>query len=105
VGNGEQRTFKDWLAARVPPRVESWWAETKSTLWFMPTAGTVFAVIAAIALVYVDDRLNLREHSIKVPWLFGAGSDGARGVLTAISGSVITVIAPVHAAGAAAVHR
>jgi uncharacterized membrane protein len=95
MANGEELTIRERLAARIPPRLESWWAEARTTLWFLPTAGVVIAVIAAIALVYLDDRLDLREHSIEVPWLFGAGSDGARGVLTAIAGSVITVITTV----------
>lgn len=93
MSNGEEPTFRERLLARVPPRIESWWAETKATLWFLPTAGAVLAAIAAILIVYVDDRLDLRQHSIRTPWLFGAGSDGARGVLTAIAGSVITVVA------------
>jgi uncharacterized membrane protein len=95
MGNGDELTFRERLAARVPPRIDAWWAETRATLWFLPTAGAVLAAILAILAVYLDDRLELREHSVRTPWLFGAGSDGARGVLTAISGSVITVIGTV----------
>jgi uncharacterized membrane protein len=92
VSSHEEHTLRERLLAKVPPHVEGWWAETKSTLWFLPTMGAILAAILAIVVVYVDDLLDLREHSIETPWLFGAGSDGARGVLAAIAGSVITVI-------------
>jgi uncharacterized membrane protein len=80
--------------ARVPPRIESWWAEAKSNLWFMPTVAAIAAIVLAVALVYLDDAVDqrLRLRSIRSPWLFGAGTDGARGVLTAIAGSVMTVL-------------
>lgn len=92
--NGEAPTFRQWLTMRVPPRVETWWAEAKSTLWFLPTVAGIAAIVLAVALVYLDDTIDddLKLRSIRSPWLFGAGTDGARGVLTAIAGSVMTVL-------------
>jgi uncharacterized membrane protein len=94
VANGTNTTFRDRLTARIPPRLETWWAEAKSTLWFMPTVAAIAAIILAIALVYLDDAIDetLKLRSIRSPWLFGAGTDGARGVLTSIAGSVMTVL-------------
>jgi uncharacterized membrane protein len=91
----DELSIKQRLLNRIPPRVESWWAETKASLWFLPTVAAISAIVLAISLVYLDDALDrrLEFESIRSPWLFGAGADGARGVLTSISGSVITVIA------------
>jgi len=91
MANHGKRTFREALFARVPPRWETRWAETNSALWFLPALAVAIAVVLATAIVYVDDALDLWEKSLRTPWLFGAGADGARGVLTAISGSVITV--------------
>jgi uncharacterized membrane protein len=94
MGNGEDLTFRERLAARVPPRIETWWAEAKSTLWFLPTVAAIVAIFLAVGLVYLDDAVDqqLKLRSIRSPWLFGAGTDGARGVLTAIAASVMTVL-------------
>lgn len=92
--NGQNPSLRNRLVARIPPRVETWWAEAKSTLWFLPTVTGIVAIILATALVYLDDAVDgtLKLRSIRSPWLFGAGTDGARGVLTAIATSVMTVL-------------
>jgi uncharacterized membrane protein len=94
MANGEQPTLRERLEARIPPKLETWWAEAKSNLWFLPTVTAIAAIALALALVYLDDALDerVRLRSIRSPWLFGAGTDGARGVLTAIAGSVMTVL-------------
>ncbi|MBA2670324.1 MAG: DUF2254 domain-containing protein [Gemmatimonadetes bacterium] len=83
--------------ARIPPRLETWWDTTRSSLWFLPTIAVLLAVVLALVMVYIDFRFEdgLRDRRTDYPWLFGAGSDGARGVLTAIAGSVMTVIGTV----------
>lgn len=94
--HGEQkRSFREAMLDRVPPRLETWWAETTSALWFLPTIAVALAAVLATAIVYLDDALNLWQKSLRTPWLFGAGADGARGVLTAIASSVITVVGTV----------
>lgn len=83
------------LIARLPPRFETWWADTRSTLWFLPAIATVLAIVLSTFVLWIDDQLDLTRAGIDSPWLFGAGVDGARGVLGAIAGSVITVIGTV----------
>ena len=83
------------MLSKLPPRLETWWADTRSTLWFLPACATVFAVVLSSLVLWLDDRLNLTEQVVDSPWMFGAGVDGARGVLGAIAGSLITVIATV----------
>ena len=95
MANGESQTFRERLLSRIPPRLETWWAETNSALWFFPAIAVVIAAILAIVLVYVDDQLDLWQKSLRTPWLFGAGAEGARGVLSSIASSVITVVGTV----------
>ncbi len=83
------------LLSKLPPRVEAWWVEARSALWFFPTIAAIIAIFLSTAVLWADDQLGLAHESIDSPWLFGAGVDGARGVLGAIAASVITVIATV----------
>jgi uncharacterized membrane protein len=48
------------------------------------------AILAAYFLVHLDDNIS-HEWTKRHPLLFGAGADGARGMLSAIAGSMITV--------------
>jgi hypothetical protein len=48
------------------------------------------AILAAYFLVHLDDSIG-HEWTRRHPLLFGAGADGARGMLSAIAGSMITV--------------
>lgn len=83
------------LVSRIPPRLETWWADTRSSLWFLPACATVSAVLLSSLVIWLDDRLGLTTAGIDSPWLFGAGANGARGVLSAIAGSLVTVIGTV----------
>jgi len=95
LSNNGDGSLKDQLLSRIPPWLETWWTETKSTLWFLPTCATVFAVLLSSLVIWLDYYWELTTAGINSPWLFGAGSDGARGVLSAIAGSLVTVIGTV----------
>lgn len=72
-------------------RLQALWADIHSSLWFLPAVLVVLAVAAAYGSIELDRRLpgDLRAGA---GWFaFGVGADGARGVLTAIAGSIITV--------------
>ncbi|MGY2132581.1 DUF2254 domain-containing protein [Hymenobacter sp. HD11105] len=71
-------------------RLRALWLNLNASLWFVPTLMVTGAVLLAFALVFVDLRIE-HDWLEEYPLLFGAGSDGARGVLTAIAGSMITV--------------
>ena len=66
-----------------------YWAELRANLWFLPAVSMAGAVALALLLVEVDSRIDsnrwLRWSSMRV------GADGARGVLTAIATSMITI--------------
>ena len=67
-----------------------WWLQIWSSLWFIPALIVVAAVGAAVLLV--DLTLPHGEAAAqRWPRLFGAGAEGARGMLTAVATSMITV--------------
>ena len=58
-----------------------------ASLWFLPTVGVVGAIVAATALT----RVAVPSSSWLSEWIFAGGAEGARGMLQAVAGSVITV--------------
>ncbi len=73
-------------------RLRSWWYEIENSLWFLPAVLTAVAVVLAFLTVRLDQTLLL-DRRAEVRWLFGGGVEGARGVLQAIAGTMITVTA------------
>ena len=67
------------------------WIEIRSSLWFVP--GLLVFVSIGLALTLVELDVLFVEELRGQSWqpLFNAGADGARGMLTAIAGSMITV--------------
>ena len=71
-------------------RLRILWQNLNASLWFVPTLMVAGALLLAFGLVLAEPHLNL-DGLRNYPLLFGAGADGARGMLTAIAGSMITV--------------
>ena len=71
-------------------RFRRWWLDLNSSLWFVPSLMVLAAILAAYFLVHLDDSIG-HEWTKRHPLLFGAGADGARGMLSSIAGSMITV--------------
>ncbi len=67
-----------------------WWQINRSSFWFVPTVVVLDAVVLAIVLITVDATVDLPVVE-RWPLLFGSGAAGARGLLTAVAGSMITV--------------
>ena len=72
-------------------RLRALWRDIYESLWLQPALFTAAALALAWLLVHADPYLpeSLNRRSIR--WLFSGGADGARGVLSAIAGSIITV--------------
>lgn len=68
----------------------SWWYALQDTLWFIPAVMTSVAVALAIAAVQLDQQV-LTDHRLHSWWIFEGGAEGARGVLSAIAGTTMTV--------------
>jgi uncharacterized membrane protein len=61
----------------------------RASLWLVPGIWVVGASVAAFGLIAIDDATpHIGED---LPLIFGGGSDGARGLLSSIAGSMITV--------------
>ncbi|WP_291984298.1 DUF2254 domain-containing protein [Luteitalea sp.] len=66
------------------------WNRLRSTYWFVPSLITLGAIGMALALVRVD-----RWADDGASWLalvYGGGPDGARALLSAVAGSIVTVV-------------
>lgn len=73
----------------VPLRLKAVRERLRSSLWVLPTAAVVTAVVAGGLL----SRIEIDRDS---PWAllaFGGGAEGARGILESVATSVITVTA------------
>lgn len=62
----------------------------KDSFWFIPSAGLLAAVLLGIALIEVEAAVDV-QLAERWPRLFGSGAEGARGMLSAIASSMITV--------------
>jgi uncharacterized membrane protein len=59
-----------------------------STYWFLPFAVTVAALVVGELLIAAD-----RGGDRSLPgWVYSGGADGARSLLSAVAGSIITVV-------------
>lgn len=71
-------------------RFKAVWLNLDSSLWFVPTLMVLAALGAAYGLVHLDLYVG-GGWTRRYPLLFGAGAAGARGMLSAIASSMITV--------------
>ncbi|MDQ4100552.1 MAG: DUF2254 domain-containing protein [Chloroflexota bacterium] len=78
-----------------PAQFRSWWEDVQDSLWLIPALGTLFCGALAFGLVWLDHRLALTGGVEGLSWVFTGGSEGARGVLSAIAASIITVTATI----------
>ncbi len=74
----------------VRQRIRSIWYDLGDTLWFVPALMTTAAIGLAVLMLSLD-RALLDGDDIGAWWLFEGGAEGARGVLTTIAGTMITV--------------
>jgi uncharacterized membrane protein len=73
-------------------RLGSWWFDIRNSLWLLPSVVTAGAVVLALVTVWLDQTERF-DRQFAATWLFGGGVEGARGVLTAIAGTMMTVTA------------
>jgi uncharacterized membrane protein len=62
----------------------------RDSLWFLPALLTLASAVLAFVTLGLDHRYAAADLR-GLQFLFSAGSDGARGVLSTIAGSIITV--------------
>ncbi|WP_232370929.1 DUF2254 domain-containing protein [Desulfogranum marinum] len=67
-----------------------WWQEQRSSFWFVPSVIVLDAVVLATILIVIDTTIDLGVVE-GWPLVFGSGAAGARGLLTTVASSMITV--------------
>ncbi len=73
-------------------KLKQMWAGLRGSLWFVPGIMILMSIALALVLVEIDSRSE-RDWLEDYPLAFGLGADGARGMLTAIASSMLTVAA------------
>jgi uncharacterized membrane protein len=71
-------------------RLKQLWSNLRSSFWFMPSLIVVVSIAFAVALIEADSAG--RPLAAQWPRLFGAGAEGARGMMSTIAGSMMTVV-------------
>lgn len=67
------------------------WDSLHSSYWFLPTVMAVMAIGLAVTMLTLD-RNNASGFQ-ELGWIYTGGSDGARSLLSAVAGSMISVAA------------
>jgi uncharacterized membrane protein len=79
------------LAEPPVAKLKELWKQVMDSLWLVPGALTVAAVVLAVLLMRVDSTLVDGELARDMWWLFGGTAEGGREVLSVIAASIITV--------------
>ncbi|MGK2935464.1 MAG: DUF2254 domain-containing protein [Gemmatimonadaceae bacterium] len=72
-------------------RLQKYWDDLRSSLWFIPALIVAGAVVLAVGLIEAEAFADREFLASRWPLLFGAGAEGSRGLLSTIAGSMITV--------------
>ena len=72
-------------------KIKQIWGNLRSSFWFVPSM--IVAVSIALATILIEaDFIGSEQWLARWPRLFGVGADGARGMLSTIAGSMMTVV-------------
>ena len=66
------------------------WIHVRSSYWFLPSVVTLGAIALALGTTTADRYVIDEETSSS--WFYAGGADGARALLSAVAGSMITVV-------------
>ncbi len=72
-------------------KIKQLWSKLRSSLWFLPSLMVAVSAVLAVVLIETDSFASDR-WLIRWPRLFGAGAEGARGMLSTIAGSMMSVV-------------
>ena len=72
-------------------RLKRFWSDLRGSFWFVPSMIVTFCAVLAVVLVEADSTGNT-QWMAGWPRLFGASAAGARGILSTIAGSMMTVV-------------
>jgi uncharacterized membrane protein len=72
-------------------RLKQFWSMLRSSFWFVPSLIVAVSIVLAIALIEAHSTASAHWLA-KWPRLFGAGASGARGMMSTIASSMMTVV-------------
>jgi uncharacterized membrane protein len=73
-------------------KLKQLWSNLRSNFWFMPTLIVLVSIALAVALIQVDSTGGSDRLLNQWPRLFGSSAEGARGMISTIAGSMMTVV-------------
>lgn len=72
-------------------RIKRIWSNLRSSFWFVPSVILGLGIVFAVALIELDSNWS-GQWLARWPRLFGVSAEGARGMLSTIAGSMMTVV-------------
>ena len=72
-------------------KLKHFWSKLRGSFWFVPSLIVAGSIALAVALIEADST-GSAQWLARWPRLFGAGAEGARGMLSTIAGSMMTVV-------------
>lgn len=72
-------------------KLKFFWSQLRSSFWFLPAVIVALSIFLALGMIEVDSSGSW-DWMARWPRLFGANAEGARGMLTTIAGSMMTVV-------------
>ena len=72
-------------------RIQKFWSDLRSNFWFVPSIIVLVSIALAAVLIGADSTASRRWLG-QWPRLFGSGAEGARGMMSTIAGSMMTVV-------------
>ena len=67
------------------------WSNLRSSLWFLPALIVTVSIVFAVVLIEAE-TFGINRWLARWPRLFGTGAEGARGMMSTIAGSMMTVV-------------
>ncbi len=72
-------------------KIRRLWTKLRTSFWFVPSLIVIASIMLAMELIEIDSS-GSHEWLHRWPRIFGAGAEGARGMLSTIAGSTMTVV-------------
>lgn len=73
-------------------KLSKFWDGLRSSYWFLPTLMATGAIALAFTMLAIDRSSSIDIDNMSAfSWIYEGGADGARAVLSVISGSMVTV--------------
>lgn len=67
------------------------WSNLRTSFWFVPSLIVAGCILLAFVLINLDSSIS-KPWMDRWPRMFGAGAEGARGMLSTVAGSMMTVV-------------